>query len=156
MPLRSVEDEQGVTYCENMDDLLKESDFVVLAVNLTPETTGLISHRQLALMKPTATLVNISRGEENVTPLILVEDLQRLQLSYSETLIFDFFSCLRSGCGPGRFSRSSAVWIDSCGSVRRDSPRTFTKVSPHPSTTLTITSHTPVPTSLKHVAASHS
>ncbi|XP_070841061.1 probable 2-ketogluconate reductase [Chaetodon trifascialis] len=61
---RSVEEEQavGATYCENMDDLLKESDFVVLAVNLTPETTGLISHRQLALMKPTATLVNISRG----------------------------------------------------------------------------------------------
>ncbi|XP_049458405.1 probable 2-ketogluconate reductase isoform X2 [Epinephelus fuscoguttatus] len=61
---RSVEDEQavGASYCENMDDLLKESDFVVLVVNLTPETTGLISHRELALMKPTATLVNISRG----------------------------------------------------------------------------------------------
>nr|XP_033492898.1 probable 2-ketogluconate reductase isoform X1 [Epinephelus lanceolatus]XP_033492899.1 probable 2-ketogluconate reductase isoform X1 [Epinephelus lanceolatus]XP_033492900.1 probable 2-ketogluconate reductase isoform X1 [Epinephelus lanceolatus] len=61
---RSIEDEQavGASYCENMDELLKESDFVVLAVNLTPETTGLISHRELALMKPTATLVNISRG----------------------------------------------------------------------------------------------
>lgn len=61
---RSVEDEQavGATYCKNMDDLLKESDFVMLAVNLTPETTGLIGHRQLSLMKPTATLVNISRG----------------------------------------------------------------------------------------------
>lgn len=54
----------GATYCANMDDLLTESDFVVLAVNLSPETTGLISHRQLSLMKPTATLVNISRGEE--------------------------------------------------------------------------------------------
>lgn len=50
-----------------MEDLLKESDFVVLAVNLSPETTGLISHRQLSLMKPTATLVNISRGERVVT-----------------------------------------------------------------------------------------
>ncbi|XP_035534698.1 probable 2-ketogluconate reductase [Morone saxatilis] len=61
---RSVEDEQavGASYRENMDDLLKESDFVMLAVNLTPETTGLISHRELSLMKPTATLVNISRG----------------------------------------------------------------------------------------------
>lgn len=47
-----------------MEDLLKESDFVVLAVNLSPETTGLISHRQLSLMKATATLVNISRGED--------------------------------------------------------------------------------------------
>ncbi|XP_036949588.1 probable 2-ketogluconate reductase isoform X2 [Acanthopagrus latus] len=61
---RSVEDEQavGATYCKNMDDLLRESDFVVLAVNLTPESRGLISHRELSLMKPTATLVNISRG----------------------------------------------------------------------------------------------
>lgn len=62
---RSVEDERavGASYCDYMGDLLKESDFVVLAVNLTPETTGLISHRELSLMKPTATLVNISRGE---------------------------------------------------------------------------------------------
>ncbi|KAM9838535.1 putative 2-ketogluconate reductase [Aulostomus maculatus] len=61
---RSVEDEQavGATYCENMDDLLRSSDFVVLVVNLTPETTGLISRRELSLMKPTATLVNVSRG----------------------------------------------------------------------------------------------
>ncbi|XP_008329727.1 uncharacterized protein LOC103394273 isoform X2 [Cynoglossus semilaevis] len=61
---RSVEDENavGASYCQTMDDLLKESDFVVLAVDLTPETTRLISHKELNLMKPTATLVNISRG----------------------------------------------------------------------------------------------
>ncbi|XP_070702696.1 probable 2-ketogluconate reductase [Pempheris klunzingeri] len=61
---RSVEDEQavGASYRGNMDDLLRESDFVMLAVNLTPDTRGLISHRELSLMKPTATLVNISRG----------------------------------------------------------------------------------------------
>ncbi|XP_047460108.1 probable 2-ketogluconate reductase isoform X2 [Mugil cephalus] len=61
---RSVQDEEalGARYCENMDDLLKESDFVMLVVNLSPETTGLISHRELSLMKPTATLVNVSRG----------------------------------------------------------------------------------------------
>nr|XP_004549225.2 uncharacterized protein LOC101474287 isoform X1 [Maylandia zebra] len=61
---RSVEDEQsvGASYCENMDDLLREADFVVLVVNLSPETKGLISHRELSLMKPTATLVNVSRG----------------------------------------------------------------------------------------------
>ncbi|XP_013864749.1 probable 2-ketogluconate reductase isoform X2 [Austrofundulus limnaeus] len=61
---RSVEEEQavGATYCKNMDDLLKESDFVVLVVNLTPETTGLVGRRELSIMKPTATLVNVSRG----------------------------------------------------------------------------------------------
>uniref|UniRef100_A0A667WYY4 Zgc:136493 n=1 Tax=Myripristis murdjan TaxID=586833 RepID=A0A667WYY4_9TELE len=57
----------GATYCENMDDLLRRSDFVMLAVNLTPETTGLIGQRELSLMKPTATLVNVSRGEQSGT-----------------------------------------------------------------------------------------
>lgn len=67
---RSVEDERavGASYREKVDDLLKESDFVMLAVNLTPETTALISHRELSLMKPTATLVNISRGESKAFP----------------------------------------------------------------------------------------
>ncbi|CAJ1083428.1 probable 2-ketogluconate reductase isoform X2 [Xyrichtys novacula] len=74
---RSVEDEQavGASYCKNMDDLLQQSDFVMLAVNLTPETTNLISRRELSLMKPTATLVNISRGKV-VDQNALVEALQ--------------------------------------------------------------------------------
>ncbi|XP_042282843.1 probable 2-ketogluconate reductase [Thunnus albacares] len=61
---RSIEDEQAVeaTFCESLGDLLRRADFVMLAVNLTPNTTGLIGHRELSLMKPTATLVNISRG----------------------------------------------------------------------------------------------
>lgn len=61
---RSPEDEQtvGATYCKNIEDLLREADFVVLAVNLTPQTTGLIGHKELSLMKPSAILVNISRG----------------------------------------------------------------------------------------------
>ncbi|XP_022596391.1 uncharacterized protein LOC111218390 [Seriola dumerili] len=62
---RSVEAEQEVeaSYCERLDELLRRSDFVVVAVKLTSDTTGLIGHRELSLMKPTATLVNISRGQ---------------------------------------------------------------------------------------------
>ncbi|XP_056245651.1 probable 2-ketogluconate reductase [Seriola aureovittata] len=62
---RSVEVEQEVeaSYCERLDELLRRSDFVVVAVKLTSDTTGLIGHRELSLMKPTATLVNISRGQ---------------------------------------------------------------------------------------------
>ncbi|KAM7406937.1 hypothetical protein PAMA_002914 [Pampus argenteus] len=61
---RSVEDELavGATYCESLDYLLRKSDFVMVAASLSPETTGLISHRQLSQMKPTAILINISRG----------------------------------------------------------------------------------------------
>jgi phosphoglycerate dehydrogenase-like enzyme len=45
-----------------LDDLLRESDFVTLHVNLTEETTTFISQRELALMKPSAYLINTSRG----------------------------------------------------------------------------------------------
>jgi glyoxylate reductase len=45
-----------------MDDLLRESDFVSLHVNLTDETQHLIDDAALRAMKPTAVLVNTSRG----------------------------------------------------------------------------------------------
>jgi len=46
----------------DLDALLKESDFVCIVVPLTAETTKLIGARELALMKPSAILVNIARG----------------------------------------------------------------------------------------------
>ncbi|AFL95945.1 glyoxylate reductase [Thermococcus cleftensis] len=46
-----------------LEELLKESDFVVLAVPLTKETYHLIGERELKLMKSTAILVNIARGK---------------------------------------------------------------------------------------------
>jgi phosphoglycerate dehydrogenase-like enzyme len=42
--------------------LLKISDFVVVAAPLTDQTRGLLGREQLALMKPTAYLINIGRG----------------------------------------------------------------------------------------------
>jgi len=45
-----------------LDDLLRESDFVSLNPLFTPETRHLIGERELALMKPTAYVINTSRG----------------------------------------------------------------------------------------------
>ncbi|XP_028992862.1 probable 2-ketogluconate reductase [Betta splendens] len=61
---RSREEEQavGATYCQSLDELLRRSDFLVVAVKLTPDTVGLIGRRELSLMKRSATLVNVSRG----------------------------------------------------------------------------------------------
>ena len=42
--------------------LLPDADFVVLAVPLTDQTRELIGARELACMKPTATLINVARG----------------------------------------------------------------------------------------------
>lgn len=55
------EDELGVEYV-SLDDLLKNSDYVVLTCPLTEETKHLINAQALRKMKPTAALINIARG----------------------------------------------------------------------------------------------
>jgi glyoxylate reductase len=44
------------------DNLFREADIVALTPTLTPGSKGLVSDRLLALMKPTAILINTSRG----------------------------------------------------------------------------------------------
>ncbi len=46
----------------SLDDLLRRADFVSLHTPLAPETRHLIGRRELALMKPTAFLINTARG----------------------------------------------------------------------------------------------
>jgi len=45
-----------------LDELLAESDIVTLHVPLTPETTGLLGSRELALLRPDAYLINAGRA----------------------------------------------------------------------------------------------
>ncbi|MGB3329559.1 MAG: D-glycerate dehydrogenase [Thermomicrobiales bacterium] len=54
-----------------LDELLRRSDFVSLNVALTPETHHMIGARELALMKPTAVLVNAARGRVVDTDALL-------------------------------------------------------------------------------------
>ncbi len=51
----------GVALCD-LETLLRESDFVTLHVALTPATRGMINDAALRQMKPTAFLINTSRG----------------------------------------------------------------------------------------------
>jgi len=46
-----------------LETLLAESDFVVIACPLTDKTRGMIGGAELAKMRPTASLINIARGE---------------------------------------------------------------------------------------------
>jgi glyoxylate reductase len=57
----SAEEELGARYLQ-LDDLLRESDFVSIHTPLTPQTRHLINARELDLMRRTAVLVNASRG----------------------------------------------------------------------------------------------
>jgi len=71
-----------------LDDLLKQSDVVTLHVVLTRETRGMIGMRELKLMKPTAFLVNTSRG-----PAIKEADLvQALNENVIASAALDVFS----------------------------------------------------------------
>lgn len=57
---------------EGLPELLRESDFVVIATPLTPATRGLIGEAELRMMKSSAFLFNIGRG-----PIIREADLIR-------------------------------------------------------------------------------
>ena len=51
------------------DELIRESDFVVITLPFTPETKNLIGEKELRMMKPGAYLINIGRGsivDENI------------------------------------------------------------------------------------------
>lgn len=57
----AVEKELGIEYA-GLNKILPVADFLSLHTALTPETRNLIGRAELALMKPTAILVNTARG----------------------------------------------------------------------------------------------
>jgi D-3-phosphoglycerate dehydrogenase len=52
----------GVEKCTGLHRMLAQSDFVSIHCVLTPDTRHLIGEAELAAMKPTAFLINVSRG----------------------------------------------------------------------------------------------
>lgn len=52
----------GVDVCPDRDALFATSDVLTLHLRLVPETTGIVTARELALMRPDALLVNTSRA----------------------------------------------------------------------------------------------
>ena len=79
-PLKEfIEKTEGVAYRE-LPDLLRESDFVTLHVNLTPETRHIIGPQELNLMKPTACLINTARGPA-IDEAALVSALKQRQIA---------------------------------------------------------------------------
>jgi D-3-phosphoglycerate dehydrogenase len=53
----------GVDLADSVDDLIQLADFISLHTKLTAETRNTIGERELAMMKPTARLINTARGE---------------------------------------------------------------------------------------------
>lgn len=71
---------QGVTRARDLEQVFAECDVVSLHCPLTPETRCLVNRERLALMKPTAILINTSRG--------MLVDEQALADALNEERIF--------------------------------------------------------------------
>src|SRR5438132_1079993 len=72
----------------SLEDVLRESDFISLHPVLTPETSHLINASRLALMKPTAYLINTSRGGVIDEPA-LIEALRQQRLAGAGLDVFE-------------------------------------------------------------------
>lgn len=79
--------ERKTTYAE-FDQLLGESDAISLHVPLTGETRGLISTSQLEIMKPSAILINTSRGAV-VDTVALVHALENGGIAFAALDVTD-------------------------------------------------------------------
>lgn len=69
-----AEEKLGVQY-RTLEELLRESDFVVMMTPLTSETTHMIRKEHFAMMKQSAFFINISRGQ-TIDEKALIEALQ--------------------------------------------------------------------------------
>lgn len=82
-----AEDEIGVEF-HPLRELLNEADFVSMHVNLTPETRGMVGKSVLKMMKPTAILINTSRGPV-VDSEALYEALKTGEIGYAALDVTD-------------------------------------------------------------------
>jgi glyoxylate reductase len=107
-----LESELGIKYSE-LDDLLRQSDFVSLHVPLTSEARGLIGKRELDLMKPSAYLINTSRGEV-MDEKALIEALKENRLAGAG---LDVFWGEPTNVNSELYSLENAVLIPHIGSA---------------------------------------
>lgn len=84
---KDVEEKYQAKRCE-LDELLQQSDFVVITLPLTKETEKLINKEKLNLMKPSAILVNGARGKI-VDQKALIEALQNKTIRAAGLDVFE-------------------------------------------------------------------
>jgi phosphoglycerate dehydrogenase-like enzyme len=81
-------DEIGVALAGSLDELLRTSDIATIHLVLSDRTRGLIGARELGLMKPTALLINTSRGPI-VDETALIATLKGKQIAGAGLDVFD-------------------------------------------------------------------
>jgi glyoxylate/hydroxypyruvate/2-ketogluconate reductase len=94
------------------DALLREADFVLLQLPYTKETHHLIGARELALMKPTAMLINVARGGV-VDDAALVDALKNKRIAGAGLDVFENEPKLH----PGFYDLKNVVLVPHVGSA---------------------------------------
>jgi phosphoglycerate dehydrogenase-like enzyme len=122
---RPAEPIAGVSFV-GLDVLLRESDVLVLAPALTPETRGLISREAIAAMKPGAILVNIARGAV-VDEAALLDALQTGHLGAAA--LDAFVEEPLPADSPFRFLPSVIATPHTAGSSRQSRQRIWDQIS---------------------------
>ena len=88
---KKIEHKKSVDYLiplENLDFLLKESDYIIIACPLTKMTNGMIGENEFKIMKKTSYIINIARGpivDEN----FLIENLKKYKIAGAALDVFD-------------------------------------------------------------------
>jgi len=87
-PEKPAENVMAVYGPQEIAKLLAQSDFVVLSAPVTPASRNLIDAERLALMKPTACLINVGRGAL-VDEVALTKALQAKQIAGAALDVFE-------------------------------------------------------------------
>jgi phosphoglycerate dehydrogenase-like enzyme len=88
LPDHAFAQAHGVRFVPTFEQLAAESDYLSLHLPATPQTKHLINRRLLALMKPTAFLLNLSRGSL-VNEADLLEALQAKRIAGAGLDVFE-------------------------------------------------------------------
>jgi phosphoglycerate dehydrogenase-like enzyme len=87
-PEKRAENVSALYSPQEISTLLSQSDFVVLAAPVTPESRRVIDASRLAQMKPTACLINVGRGAL-VVEVALAKALQEKQIAGAALDVFE-------------------------------------------------------------------
>jgi len=110
---RSIERTLGARHA-SFERLLKQSDFISLNLPYTPESHHLIGAKELALMKPTAVIVNAARGGV-IDDAALVQALKERRIAAAGLDVFEGEPKLN----PGFLDLDNVAMIPHIGSATR-------------------------------------
>jgi phosphoglycerate dehydrogenase-like enzyme len=122
---------------ERLDEVLPRVDFLVLALPLSDDTHHLLDARRLALLRPSACLVNIGRGAL-VDETALVRALEKRELAGAGLDVFEveplpaesplwrlpnvIVTPHSSGTSPGNRARAAAIFLENLARYESGQP----------------------------------